>query len=169
MRGLLGDHRLVEVVGPGGIGKTALAIATGRTLADVPVWLVRLEAAQTADDVLDTVIAALGIVGGEAALRIPALLLGLMADLATGLSLLPIRLISLAGALLALLGVGFGLYIACKACTGSPQIMFSALMALILFVAGLQLLALGLIGEYVGRACMEVRQRPRYVIQELWE
>jgi predicted ATPase len=33
------------------------------------VWLVRLEAAQTADDVLDTVLAALGVVGGEAALH----------------------------------------------------------------------------------------------------
>jgi undecaprenyl-phosphate 4-deoxy-4-formamido-L-arabinose transferase len=96
-------------------------------------------------------------------------LLRLMADLATGLSLLPIRLISLAGALLALLGVGFALYIALQCVQGLPQTMFSALMVLILFVAGLQLLALGLIGEYVGRACMEVRQRPRYVIQELWE
>ena len=69
LRDLLVRHRLVEVVGPGGIGKTALAIATGRTLVDVPVWLVRLEAAQTADDVLDTVVAALGVVGGEAALQ----------------------------------------------------------------------------------------------------
>ena len=92
-----------------------------------------------------------------------------MADLATGLSLLPIRLISLAGVLLVVLGVGFTLYIALQSVLGSPQTMLSALMALILFVAGLQLLALGLIGEYVGRTCMEVRQRPRYVIQELWE
>src|SRR4029079_10677808 len=59
LRDLLAVHRRVETLAPGGIGKTALAIATGRTLLDVPVWLVRLEAAQTADDVLDTVIAAL--------------------------------------------------------------------------------------------------------------
>ena len=67
---LLGSKRLVEVVGPGGIGKTAVAIATGRALSGVPggVWLARLEAAQTADDVLDTVIAALNVTGGEAAL-----------------------------------------------------------------------------------------------------
>ncbi|MEY2533683.1 MAG: hypothetical protein QOF29_1593 [bacterium] len=67
---LLHSRRLVEVIGPGGIGKTALAIATGRALSGMPggVWLVRLEAAQTADDVLDTVIAALSVTGGEGAL-----------------------------------------------------------------------------------------------------
>ncbi|MGH8072062.1 MAG: glycosyltransferase [Candidatus Entotheonellia bacterium] len=96
-------------------------------------------------------------------------LLRLMADLVTGFSLWPIRLISLAGTLMALLGVGFGLYIALQSLQGSLQTMVSVLIALILFVAGLQLLALGLIGEYVGRTCMEVRQRPRYGIQEIWE
>src|SRR3954470_19405697 len=70
LAGLLRDERLVEVLGPGGIGKTAVAIATGRRLADTPggVWLARLEAATTADEVLDSVIAALDITGGEAAL-----------------------------------------------------------------------------------------------------
>ena len=96
-------------------------------------------------------------------------LLRLLADLVTGFSLWPIRLISLAGTLLALLGVGVGLYIALQHLQGSPQTMVSVLMPLILAVAGLQLLALGLIGEYVGRTCMEVRQRPRYGIQEIWE
>ena len=71
---LLGRERLVEVIGAGGIGKTALAIAAGRRLAagaDAPpggVWLVRLEAAATADEVLDMVVAALTVAGGEAAL-----------------------------------------------------------------------------------------------------
>src|SRR4051812_35733872 len=70
LAGLLRDARLVEVLGPGGIGKTAVAIATGRRLADTPggVWLARLEAATTADEVLDSVIAALDVTGGEAAL-----------------------------------------------------------------------------------------------------
>jgi len=67
---LLHSRRLVEIVGPGGIGKTAVAIATARTLSEFPggVWLARLEAATTADDVLDTLIAALNVTGGEAAL-----------------------------------------------------------------------------------------------------
>jgi predicted ATPase len=64
---LLASHRLVEIVGPGGIGKTALAIGAGRGL-DGPVWLARLESATTPDEVLDTVIAALHVSGGEPAL-----------------------------------------------------------------------------------------------------
>jgi predicted ATPase/DNA-binding SARP family transcriptional activator len=66
---LLAGNRLVELVGPGGIGKTALAIALGRGLRPAGgVWLARLETATTADDVLDTVITALRVAGGEAAL-----------------------------------------------------------------------------------------------------
>ena len=50
---LLASKRLVEIVGPGGVGKTAVAIATGQTLiasdgvAPGGVWLARLEAATT--------------------------------------------------------------------------------------------------------------------------
>jgi predicted ATPase/DNA-binding SARP family transcriptional activator len=71
---LLEAQRLVEIVGPGGIGKTAVAIATGRRLAESDgaapggVWLARLETATTADDVLDTVITALHVTGAEPAL-----------------------------------------------------------------------------------------------------
>ena len=71
---LLATERLVEIVGPGGIGKTAVAIAVGRRLIELNgsgtggVWLARLETAATADDVVDTVIAALNVAGGEPAL-----------------------------------------------------------------------------------------------------
>lgn len=66
---LMVGHRLVEIVGPGGIGKTALALAVARE-AEAPggVWLARLETTTTADEVVDSVIAALGVVGGVAAL-----------------------------------------------------------------------------------------------------
>jgi len=68
---LLGAARLVEVVGPGGIGKTALAIAAGRRFrpsAGAGIWLARLETAVTAAEVVDTLIAAVEVPGGEAAL-----------------------------------------------------------------------------------------------------
>ena len=67
---LLADERLVEIVGPGGIGKTAVAIAVGRRLASSTdgVWLARLETAVTADDVVDALVSAVGGPGGEEAL-----------------------------------------------------------------------------------------------------
>jgi predicted ATPase/DNA-binding SARP family transcriptional activator len=70
---LLASSRLVEIVGPGGVGKTVVAIATGRRLSSADglaadgVWLARLETAQTADDVVDALVAALNV-GSEAAL-----------------------------------------------------------------------------------------------------
>ena len=71
---LLSRKRLVEIVGAGGIGKTAIAIAIARRFgvaggaAPGGVWLARLETAVSANDVTDTVIAALGVSDGEAAL-----------------------------------------------------------------------------------------------------
>ncbi len=64
--GLLETRRLVTIVGPGGIGKTALALAAGRRLsAPGGVWLARLESATTPDEVLDAVTADLHVTGGE--------------------------------------------------------------------------------------------------------
>ncbi|HEY7812281.1 MAG TPA: BTAD domain-containing putative transcriptional regulator [Nakamurella sp.] len=71
---LLAANRLVEIIGPGGVGKTATAIAVGRGLIGSTgvgsggVWLARLETAVTPDEVTDTVIAALNIPGNEEAL-----------------------------------------------------------------------------------------------------
>lgn len=69
---LIAHSQLVEIIGPGGVGKTALAIAAGRVLtsegvAPGGVWFARLEAAVTADEVVDTLVAALNV-GGEPAL-----------------------------------------------------------------------------------------------------
>ncbi|HEY4610611.1 MAG TPA: BTAD domain-containing putative transcriptional regulator [Ilumatobacteraceae bacterium] len=71
--GLVTSNRLVEIVGPGGIGKTAVAIAAARFALSYGVgldgvWLARLETAVTANDVVDTLIAAVNVTGGEAAL-----------------------------------------------------------------------------------------------------
>ena len=59
-RDLLADNRLVEIVGPGGVGKTAVAIATGRVelvakrLGRGGVWLARLETAVDAPTMSST-------------------------------------------------------------------------------------------------------------------
>jgi undecaprenyl-phosphate 4-deoxy-4-formamido-L-arabinose transferase len=96
-------------------------------------------------------------------------LLRLAADLITGFSLLPIRLIGLTGLLLAVLGGVCGLHVGLQSWRGVSVSLAVVLTAAVFFVGGLQLLALGLIGEYVGRTRLEVRQRPRYVVREIWE
>ncbi|HWI00697.1 MAG TPA: BTAD domain-containing putative transcriptional regulator, partial [Propionibacteriaceae bacterium] len=71
---LLAAERLVEIVGSGGVGKTAVAIEVGRRLNSMGklridgVWLARLETATTANEVVDVLIAALNVPGGELAL-----------------------------------------------------------------------------------------------------
>ena len=97
-------------------------------------------------------------------------LLRLNFDLLTGFSLLPIQTVSLAGIGIAVLGVGFALFLGLRRLLVGPEVegVFT-LFAILFFFVGLQILALGLIGEYVARIYQEVRRRPRYVIAELLE
>ena len=97
-------------------------------------------------------------------------LLRLNFDLLTGFSLLPIQTVSLAGIGIAVLGVGFGLFLAVRRLFVGPEVegVFT-LFAILFFFVGLQILALGLIGEYVARIYQEVRRRPRYIVAEILE
>ena len=97
-------------------------------------------------------------------------LLGLNFDLLTGFSLLPIQVVSLTGILVSILGLGFALVLGLRRLLIGPEVegVFTLFSILFVFV-GLQILALGLIGEYVGRIYQEVRRRPRYVIREVLE
>ncbi len=89
-------------------------------------------------------------------------------DLLTGFSLLPIQMVGFAGILISLLGLAFALFLAIRRLLVGPEVegVFT-LFAILFFFVGLQILALGLIGEYVGRIYMEVRRRPLYVIKEI--
>ncbi len=91
-------------------------------------------------------------------------------DLMTGFSLLPIQIVSLAGMGIALLGLGFGGFLLLRRLLVGPELegVFT-LFAVLFFFVGIQVLALGLIGEYIGRIYMEVRKRPRYVVQRVYE
>ncbi len=91
-------------------------------------------------------------------------------DLLTGFSLVPIQMVGFAGVLISILGLAFTLFLAIRRVLVGPEVegLFT-LFAVLFFFVGLQILALGLIGEYVGRIYMEVRGRPRYVIREMLE
>lgn len=97
-------------------------------------------------------------------------LLRLNFDLLTGFSLLPIQVVGFAGIVISFLGLGFALFLGVRRLLVGPEVegVFT-LFAILFFFVGLQILALGLIGEYIGRIYMEVRRRPRYVVKEIWE
>lgn len=100
----------------------------------------------------------------------PFRLMRLNFDLLTGFSLLPIQVVSFAGIIISFMGLGFALFLGVRRMLVGPEVegVFT-LFAILFFFVGLQILALGLIGEYIGRIYMEVRRRPRYVIKEVLE
>ena len=95
-------------------------------------------------------------------------LLRLNFDLMTGFSLLPIQFVGLAGVAVALFGVVFAVFLFIRRLIVGPEAegLFT-LFAILFFFVGLQLLALGIVGEYVGRIYQEVRRRPRYVVKNI--
>lgn len=90
----------------------------------------------------------------------------LVVDSVTGFSYLPIRFISAVGLITALLGFGYAGMIVVARLFGSNPEGWSSLMVVILMVGGLQMLMLGVLGEYVWRALDQSRRRPTYVIED---
>jgi undecaprenyl-phosphate 4-deoxy-4-formamido-L-arabinose transferase len=90
-------------------------------------------------------------------------------DLMTGFSLLPIQAISAFGLLVAVAGMGFGAFLMVRRLLIGPEAegLFT-LFAILFGFIGIQILALGMIGEYVGRIYNEVRKRPRFVVKEVY-
>ncbi|NLO90971.1 MAG: glycosyltransferase [Elusimicrobia bacterium] len=96
-------------------------------------------------------------------------LLRLNFDLMTGFSLLPIQLVGLAGVIVALFGLLFGAFLFVRRLMVGPEVegVFTLFAIMFVFI-GLQLLALGIVGEYVGRIYREVRRRPRSVVRKIY-
>jgi undecaprenyl-phosphate 4-deoxy-4-formamido-L-arabinose transferase len=90
-------------------------------------------------------------------------------DLITGFSLYPIRMVTVLGGLIAVLGTGFGAFLLVRRFVVGPEAEGLFTLFAILFVfMGLQILAIGLIGQYIGRIYFEVRRRPRFVIRRIY-
>jgi len=87
----------------------------------------------------------------------------------TSFTTAPLRLSSILGLIVSLIAFIFIIIIIAKTLIFSdPVAGYPSLMAVILFLGGLQLLSLGIIGEYIGRIFIEVKNRPLYFIEEYY-
>jgi polyisoprenyl-phosphate glycosyltransferase len=83
----------------------------------------------------------------------------------TSFSGMPLRLVSLFGVCVSVAAIAYGAYIILeKLILGQPIPGFATVAASVLFLSGVQLVSLGIIGEYVGRVFVEVKRRPSYLI-----
>ncbi|AIQ20834.1 glycosyltransferase [Paenibacillus sp. FSL H7-0357] len=85
----------------------------------------------------------------------------------TSFSVTPIRLITGLGFIISLFSILVAIYILISKFSGSTTSGWSSLMISIWFIGGVQLVALGLIGEYIGKIYKEVKARPKYIIEKL--
>ena len=97
----------------------------------------------------------------------PFKLLRLNFDLMTSFSLLPIQFIGVLGILIAILGLAFAFFLVIRRFMVGPESEGAfTLFAILFFFIGIQIFALGIIGEYIGRIYQEVRRRPRFIIKK---
>lgn len=83
----------------------------------------------------------------------------------TSLSITPIRLITACGAISCVIAVIMAIYAIVQKFMGHTIAGWASLMVSIWFLGGVQLIAMGLIGEYAGKIYKEVKRRPRYIIE----
>lgn len=93
-------------------------------------------------------------------------MLALAFDGITSLSIKPIRIITSIGLLVAALSFLGIIWAIVGSMTGNTVSGWASTTCIICFVSGIQLLSLGVIGEYVGKTYMETKKRPRYIISE---
>lgn len=96
-------------------------------------------------------------------------MLRLAIDGITSLSVKPIRLITAFGSVVALVSFVGIIWSVIRAAIGATVIGWASTVCIICFLGGIQLLSLGVIGEYVGKIYLETKSRPRYIIkEEIW-
>ena len=82
-------------------------------------------------------------------------------------SYLPLRVLTYAGIVVSGLGFALGIFFIVKRLTGMETATtgFTTLVSLVTFLGGIQLIGIGVLGEYLGRVYDEVKQRPIYLVR----
>jgi len=93
----------------------------------------------------------------------------LFVDSFVSFSFFPIRLISVTGLLLGLFSFLYGIFVIYAKITGLVPLQgWTAIMVVLLLVSSFQMVALGIIGEYVWRAMDAARQRPNFIVEKIY-
>jgi glycosyltransferase involved in cell wall biosynthesis len=88
-------------------------------------------------------------------------------DAITSFSILPLRVWSYLGVLISAIALSYGAFIVLRTLIlGRDVPGYASLIVAITFFSGIQLISLGVIGEYLGRVFVEVKRRPLYVLAE---
>lgn len=93
-------------------------------------------------------------------------MLALAFDGITSLSVKPLRLISLLGVIVSIISFICVIWAVVCHLIGNTVAGWASMIAITCFLGGIQLICLGVIGEYIGKIYMEVKARPRYIISE---
>ena len=91
-------------------------------------------------------------------------------DLMTSFSIVPLQIFSLAGMGIAVISILFVIYLAIRRLMIGPEVegVFT-LFAIAFFLIGILLFGIGMLGEYIGRIYVQVRQRPRFLVGTVLE
>jgi glycosyltransferase involved in cell wall biosynthesis len=85
----------------------------------------------------------------------------------TGFSTVPLRVWTYLGLVIALLAFVYAVFIIARTLALGIDIPgYASLLVVVLFLGGIQMIGIGVIGEYVGRIYLEAKQRPVYVVRE---
>jgi glycosyltransferase involved in cell wall biosynthesis len=97
-------------------------------------------------------------------------LLNFAVDGLTSFSILPLRISSILGGLISGIGLTYAAYLVLRTLIFGVDVPgYASVMVAVLSLGGVQLLCLGLIGEYLGRLYMEAKARPLYVVSEIFD
>ncbi len=87
----------------------------------------------------------------------------------TSLSIQPIRMITWLGGIVFIISIIMIIYSLISLIAGTAVSGWTSLLCSIWALGGLQLLAIGIIGEYIGKIYLEAKRRPRYIVEEYLE
>lgn len=106
--------------------------------------------------------------GGEVKYTMPKLM-KLALDGIFSFSYFPLQIAGYTGFIISIISfLGILVYLYKKLFIGGEPQGFPTLVILVLFMGGIQLISLGVIGEYIGRIYDEVKRRPTYIVRKIW-